>query len=143
MGETFDMMCGELPMTFNYKFGNVTEREQMTVPVCTGTRTEERSEAVHRYIVCDKSGMNPIRGTRYHLAGCNYDLCEAEFNKVADEEKVNFVVIERCGDSPTPYGQDCGVEKPPVYLMNDVFQTKVSGMEEDMLYKLLNLNNKN
>merc|ERR1719272_1789831 len=71
----------------------------------TTTTTTEAVEAVHRHIVCDVSGMNPIRGTRYHLAGCNYDLCEAEFNKLSDEEKVKFVVIARRGDRPTPYGQ--------------------------------------
>jgi len=69
--------------------------------------TQEKSvEAVHHHISCDVSGMNPIRGTRYHLAGCNYDLCEAEFNKLAEEAKTKFDVIARRGDQPTPYGQD-------------------------------------
>ena len=40
------------------------------------------STATHQGIVCDKSGMNPIVGTRYSLRGQNYDLCEAEFLKV-------------------------------------------------------------
>merc|ERR1719502_538278 len=34
---------------------------------------------VHEGITCDKSGMSPIIGNRYHLVGHNYDLCEDEF----------------------------------------------------------------
>lgn len=60
--------------------------------------------AVHHHVICDKSGMNPIKGNRYHLAGVNYDLCEDEFSKLAEEEKVKFVVIANRGDRPVPYG---------------------------------------
>jgi len=66
----------------------------------------EAEEAVHHHVTCDTSGMNPIRGVRYHLAGVNYDLCEAEFNKLSEAEKAKFVVIRHRGDRPTPYGQE-------------------------------------
>jgi len=66
----------------------------------------KQKQAVHHHIICDRSGMNPIKGTRYHLAGVNYDLCEAEFNKLAEDEKAKFVVIARRGDRPAPYNQE-------------------------------------
>eukprot|EP00729_Bicosta_minor_P007175 gene7175-17692_t len=58
---------------------------------------------VHRFVRCDKSGMNPIKGTRYHLAGANYDLCEAEFIKLSEEEKAKYTVINKPRSTPTPY----------------------------------------
>ena len=32
--------------------------------------------SIHPGVACDKSGMDPIVGTRYHLSDQNYDLCE-------------------------------------------------------------------
>jgi hypothetical protein len=72
----------------------------------------EPVEAVHHHISCDKSGMNPITGARYHLAGVNYDLCEAEFNKLSEAEKAKFVVIAHRGARPTPYGQEAAAAGP-------------------------------
>ena len=43
---------------------------------------------VHPNVTCDKSGMNPIVGPRYNLKGHNYNLCEAEFNKLPPAEQV-------------------------------------------------------
>jgi hypothetical protein len=48
---------------------------------------------LHRGVTCDKSGMNPLVGTRFKLAGKNYDVCEAEFKKLKPEEKVKYVKI--------------------------------------------------
>jgi len=45
---------------------------------------------VHEGVTCDKSGMCPIKGNRYHLVGHNYDLCEAEYDKLTDKEKALF-----------------------------------------------------
>merc|ERR1719274_258366 len=42
---------------------------------------------VHPGVTCDRSGMNPIVGIRYHLVGHNYDLCQAEFDKLDLAEK--------------------------------------------------------
>ena len=44
-------------------------------------------------MTCDRSGMCPIVGNRYHLRGRNYDLCESEFIKLSEEEKANFEKI--------------------------------------------------
>ena len=50
-------------------------------------------EGIHEGVSCDKSGMSPIVGNRYHLIGHNYDLCEAEYQKLDDNEKVLFTKI--------------------------------------------------
>jgi hypothetical protein len=49
--------------------------------------------SVHVGVTCDKSGMNPIVGMRYHLVGHNYDLCQAEYDKLDDKEKQLFQPI--------------------------------------------------
>jgi len=48
---------------------------------------------VHEGITCDKSGMSPIVGNRYHLVGHNYDLCKAEFDKLDEKMKALFKEI--------------------------------------------------
>jgi len=50
-------------------------------------------EGVHEGVTCDKSGACPIVGNRYHLIGHNYDLCEAEFNKLDEVQKALYRVI--------------------------------------------------
>ena len=44
-------------------------------------------------MTCDKSGQCPIVGWRFKLTGQNYDLCEAEFNKLPDAEKRRYEKI--------------------------------------------------
>jgi hypothetical protein len=39
---------------------------------------------VHVGVTCDVSGMCPIVGNRYHLVGHNYDLCQAEYDKLPE-----------------------------------------------------------
>ena len=53
--------------------------------------------AVHLHVSCDVSGMNPIVGTRYKLRGENYDLCEAEYEKISEDDKKLYEKIERPG----------------------------------------------
>jgi len=86
--------------------------------------TAEPVEAVHHHVSCDKSGMNPIIGARYHLAGVNYDLCEAEFNKLSEAEKAKFVVIAHRGARPAPYGQEPAAAGPDA--------TEAAGFEQFM-----------
>jgi len=52
-------------------------------------------KAVHPGVVCDKSGMAPIVGPRYHVPGNNYDLCQAEFDKLPEAERNLFVRIDK------------------------------------------------
>ena len=47
----------------------------------------------HPGVTCDKSGMSPIVGIRYHLQGHDYDLCESEYAKLPEEEKKRFKAI--------------------------------------------------
>jgi len=59
------------------------------------------NEGVHPGVRCDKTGMCPIRGNRYHLVGHDYDLCEAEYAKLSPEEQAKFEKIPPCGVRPT------------------------------------------
>jgi len=51
------------------------------------------AKGVHPGVECDRSGMCPIVGMRYQLRGHNYDLCQAEYDKLGEEEKANFVAL--------------------------------------------------
>ena len=51
------------------------------------------SKGIHPGVVCDRSGMAPIIGTRYHLRGHDYDLCQAEFDKIPAAEKPLYDAI--------------------------------------------------
>lgn len=42
----------------------------------------EAGDGSHPGMTCDRSGMSPIVGVRYHLRGSDYDLCEAEYEKL-------------------------------------------------------------
>jgi len=53
-------------------------------------RAPTATEGVHEGVTCDKSGTCPIVGNRYHLVGHNYDLCEAEFEKLTEKEKALY-----------------------------------------------------
>jgi len=64
------------------------------------------SKGVHPGVTCDKSG-NIIVGMRYHLPGHDYDLCEAEYNKLSDDEKQRFKPI------PPPCSQGGGWRRGP------------------------------
>ena len=48
----------------------------------------------HPGIMCDRSGMDPIVGPRYSLKTEEYDLCEAEYGKLSESEKAEYVKIE-------------------------------------------------
>lgn len=61
-----------------------------------------QQQAVHFGVECDKSGMNPIVGPRFHKRGENYDLCLEEFEKLREDDKSLFERI----DSPVFPG--CG-----------------------------------
>ena len=65
----------------------------------TPTAAAAPDSATHFGVTCDKSGMNPIVGVRYHVRHADYDLCEAEFAKLPEAERRKFVKIERPGAS--------------------------------------------
>merc|ERR1719274_220254 len=67
----------------------------------------------HPGVTCDKTGMCPIIGNRWNLAGHDYDLCEAEYQKLSEEEKTKFVLIPPPGAPPLAAGFGLGGCAPP------------------------------
>lgn len=55
---------------------------------------EHIAAGVHEGIGCDRSGVLPIIGPRYTIPGANYDLCEAEYLKLREEEQQRFRRVE-------------------------------------------------
>ena len=54
----------------------------------------------HPGVTCDKTGMHPIVGNRWHLKGHDYDLCEAEYQKLAEEKlKAHELIPPPCAPS--------------------------------------------
>merc|ERR1712054_415164 len=58
---------------------------------------------VHQHVECDGSGENPLRGTRYHKVGENFDLNETEFSKLSEEEKRGYELINHPRAEAVPY----------------------------------------
>jgi hypothetical protein len=58
--------------------------------------------AQHFGVTCDRSGMSPIVGPRFCVLGANYDLCQAEFEKLPESERQLYVLIARPGAEPQP-----------------------------------------
>jgi len=54
----------------------------------------EKAHATHWGVTCDASGVHPIVGTRWHKRGEDYDLCDAEYAKLPDEQKTAFERID-------------------------------------------------
>jgi len=48
---------------------------------------------IHPGVECDRSGVCPIVGIRYNLKGHDYDLCQAEFDKLPSTEKLKYTPI--------------------------------------------------
>lgn len=57
-------------------------------------RRRGEAPAQHWGVTCDKSGMCPIVGNRWHKRGENYDLCEAEYQLLPQAEREKFVCIK-------------------------------------------------
>ena len=66
-----------------------------------GSSTQGR----HPGITCDISGQCPIIGWRFNLTGQDYDLCEAEFNKLPDAEKERYQKIAATDFSVAPQSE--------------------------------------
>lgn len=58
----------------------------------------EANGQVHYNVTCDMTNVSPIVGTRYKKYGQNYDLCEAAFQQLSEEERKEYVAIERPED---------------------------------------------
>jgi len=102
---------------------DLCEKEFQKLPECEKAKYEAiftnrgnpipYGSPIHFGYTCDASEMSPIFGTRYHKKGCNYDLCEAEFQKLPEGEKVLFEIISHRGARPVPFAkQDDSQDKP-------------------------------
>ena len=82
-------------------------------PFCAPHHPPGARLGVHEGVTCDKSGMSPIVGDRYHLHGHDYDLCEAEFLKLTDKEKALFRKVKPPGGAPEVAAPAPGPDIPP------------------------------
>jgi len=57
------------------------------------SRPRQPNTNIHAGVTCDASGMSPITGDRWKKIDNNYDLCDAEFQKLSSEEQSNFVCL--------------------------------------------------
>lgn len=84
----------------------------------------------HPGVECDKSGMKPIRGKRYHLSGHNFDLCAAEWQKLGERERALYtailpppkrmkldVPVAATDETPPEYREEAG-ETPRPYTLS-------------------------
>merc|ERR1712137_804182 len=60
----------------------------------SAAQAQKAQPAVHWGITCDKSGQSPIVGPRFKMVGRDYDLNEAEFNKLPVSERTQFERID-------------------------------------------------
>ena len=67
--------------------------KQTWVAKLRGPPTEVDNTGFHPNFNCDRSGMNPILGIRYHLRGQNYDICQAEYDKLNAREQSEYEAI--------------------------------------------------
>jgi hypothetical protein len=95
--------------------------------------SDSAGPAVHRHVICDGSNDNPIVGTRYHRMGEDYDLCEAEFNKLSEDAKADFEAIRRPGDVPVPYATPVPVTPEDMPRVADEKLKQVSRPELNVL----------
>ena len=70
-------------------------------------------EPIHPGMACDRSGQCPIVGFRYHLVGEDFDLCQAEYDKLPEEEQTRYekiagVVVPDADDVVMPSQAACG-----------------------------------
>jgi hypothetical protein len=68
---------------------------------------------VHVGFTCDRSGMNPIVGPRWTKRNENYDLCDAEFQKLSPVEKQDYDCIRVSNQMPQPAHRPFKWQKKP------------------------------
>jgi len=76
-----------------------------------GVKADGAQKGFHPGVTCDKTGQCPIFGWRFNLTGKNFDLCEAEFNKLPDAEKPDYQRMAPpwpCWSGRGGLGRGCG-----------------------------------
>eukprot|EP00035_Acanthoeca_spectabilis_P035213 m.33083 g.33083 ORF g.33083 m.33083 type:complete len:641 (-) comp7152_c0_seq1:130-2052(-) len=94
----FDLIATPNAVPVPYNAGETPVAEAQAAPA------EATNDAVHVGVKCDLSGMVPIVGNRWHLIGHNYDVCQAEFEKLPKEQQQRFELIAKPGDRGAPFG---------------------------------------
>lgn len=96
VGQNYDLCeveFNKLPAEEQAKFVKVPPPFGKVPPPFGKWASPEPKQIPHWGVTCDKSGQSPIVGNRFHLLGHDYDLCEAEFNKLPAEEQDKFEKI--------------------------------------------------
>lgn len=55
---------------------------------------------------CDVCRIFPLVGKRFNKNGHDYDLCESDFAKLSEADKMEYAVIAAPGSSPVPYSSE-------------------------------------
>lgn len=71
------------------------ESELLALAEFRDANLPEVSPVYHIGHKCDVTGQYPIIGTRYHLTGKNYDICEAAFEKLPEARRAEFEAVEQ------------------------------------------------
>jgi len=80
--------------------------ELATTALPKSERFTDTGDGIHHGVICDRSGMHPIVGMRWHMVGVDYDLCDAEFQQLPEGAKASFEAIPYPGAHPVPYEID-------------------------------------
>lgn len=105
---------------------------------------------IHPGVSCDRSGMSPIVGMRYHLVGHNWDLCQTEWDKCSAAEKALYTAIppvraapattvreemattdEKAKTPPAAAAAAAPPQKPPV-VRRDLSSVRIQKDEDEM-----------
>jgi hypothetical protein len=96
--ERVGSLFGVSPMVMEREgLGGIAPASELHVqiPVRASSASEPFYQGFHPGISCDRSGMIPIVGMRFHLRGSepSYDLCQAEYDKLDDAENGLYEAI--------------------------------------------------
>ena len=76
-------------------------KEKISSQLLTTESTKLTIEICHPDVECKRSQMKPIVGTRFHKIGEDYDLCEAEFDKLPETEHGKNDKVDSSTPSPS------------------------------------------
>ena len=102
--------CGETLSKLSFSVVQLKKCAARRCAVCIA------AVVVHQGYFCDASGVEPIIGNRYHLAGWDIDLCEAEHAKLAEFDQKQFYIAS----AETSTCAASFAEQPPASILADL-----------------------
>ena len=102
--------CGETLSKLSFSVVQLKKCAARRCAVCIA------AVVVHQGYFCDASGVEPIIGNRYHLAGWDIDLCEAEYAKLAEFDQKQFYIAS----AETSTCAASFAEQPPASILADL-----------------------